>query len=677
MTFPLRLPLPIYNSIPVQYVAPWGDDSNDGQDGFRYPKKTLLAAWDFAFAKYGACEFHVADGTHVGGANQWSPVGTVSVPGQGLWIDGTRNVTPSAPLYPGWRVNMPHRIVGYPGFNSDEPQFEFPTARILPGNVGDVTKPGVRFDVGLWLTNNLGGASAYRNIYFKNFSIGLRLAVNGNPAGNPDADGSRTTAETVAMVHFDQCAWQNDGHGSDTGEGPLIDMGYYLWVYFNQCALNASQDAPLLDERRAAMLVKPGGGGSCLVNVNQCRGVNGGLIYYCGSSTWGLWVDNYLVESDGHALPAVIRLIGPGGRGQGVCTNVTKADDGAGSEPTIVIEGFPSEFQATQLLVGAGVSTRGPCMVFGGSFDASFPVTDFPSSYKMGFAQGKIWGPVDAIKDASPPTAARWRNMVPQRSGGGGFTGPVQNRPIDPTPNAVYTQTGAVGPNGVDSPVRDRFGGFTAFRLATNDTNTAAVNPIEAPMPGVVVGDRFAMGMWIRPATGSTIPVEGSLATLAILGVPNPTLIDVGCHNGTIIPAFRGDGDWQWYSAGQTITNLNGGNPVNIQARIVCYAQPTAVVPDGPHSLEFCGMVFLHIPAGEISDNEFARLIQNMSMMPQTTPGYVGTREGQVLAASGGFATGDYTAIGSHVIGATNGYITLRDMEGNTLGVIEVKTLTS
>jgi hypothetical protein len=64
-------------------------------------------------------------------------------------------------------------------------------------------------------------------------------------------------------------------------------------------------------------------------------------------------------------------------------------------------------------------------------------------------------------------------------------------------------------------------------------------------------------------------------------------------------------------------------------------------------------------------------------MYPQALAGYVATRKGQVIAADGGFATGDYTAIGSHVIGAVNGYIKLHDMEGNLLGVVPINTLTS
>lgn len=663
---PVRLPLTAYADMPVQYVAPWGDDRNDGYDGFRYPKKTFLAAYDYANARHDACEFHVADKTHIGGANQWSPPGTVSVPGQGIWLDGGRRAFPSLPLYPGWRVAMPHRIKGYPG-KIPQPQFLFAAAQLLRGNEGDVTKPGVRFDVGYWLTNNLDATAGLSNIFFLDFSIAYRFAVNGNPAGDPDALINRTFDETVAMVYMDQCSGQvNAGDPDELLQGPNVDCGYYLWLYFHQCSFVGSGVQDLTADNRAAILVNPGGGGSCLFDMTECRGAQGGIIYRAGGSTWGIDVNGWLVESDGRPLPSLVKIVNVGPSGRGRLDTIQPADSGGVSEPTIDVVG--SNINPSQLWVvgSAGIATRGPCTMVSVGSDQAFPVTDFGKSLKQGFVQGKLWGDSDSARACGPVTAARWRNLHPQHTDEGGETGPIINRPGLPTTNAIYTAAWAVGPNGVATPVLDRFGGFQAFRLASSDSASAHISEWYGRTYDCAVGQRFVVGFWIRVPGG--MPDAGSPVQAGLL-IPDfsPTFEWVRSDDGGYQKTFKGDGEWQWVAFGATCTSLGGGGST-ITISLQFNASPG-------QPIEVCGITLLKIAANEITDNEFGLLIQNVTPMPQVARGLIGTQVNQILSATGGLAVGNMIAPAG--LGAVVKLLPIRDSAtGSIIGYCEVKPLT-
>lgn len=678
---PKRLPLSFYSDMPVQYVAPWGDDSNDGFD-FRYPKKTFLAAYDFAFQKYGSCEFHVAHNTYVGGANQWSPVGTVSVPGQGIWLDGRRLVSPAAPLYPGCRVAMKHRIVGYPGINP-QGQMQFPQACLLRGLPGDVTKPSVRFDVGYWITDNNDAAFSIENIFFFDWSIGIRIAVNQNPAGDPDAGPARTDSETVSVGRFEQCVVQNNGADTQAAlQGPGVDCGYYLWVYWHQCSFNGNGKQTLTADNRAGILIKPSGGASTLLDMSECRGNQGGLIYYCGSSTWGLWINNYLIESDGHPLPAVVKIVGPHSSGYAELITIQSADDAGASEPTIDVTLPSAGLRASQIVVigSAGCNARGTMMVLGSGDDQARPATRFNSDLRAGYVQGKWWGDTDAGRWGSPPVAARWRNACPQHSDDNGITGPIEDRPIDPSPNVRYTAAYATGPQGVVANVRDHAGGNQAFRLECTDGGIARSPEIEARQYGCLVGERFAYGFWVRTLNGANPSLGFASIGVSNPGFPTPTFDWKNCANGDPQLMFQGDGEWQWYAGGGTVTNLNGGDGT---IKINWEFHATAAYP-----FEVCFPVFVRIPAtspgvSEISDGEFGLLIQNMPTMPQTVRGFVGTQLSQVLCATGGLALGASVPIAGHSAGSVVRYQEVFDSEqdgsGNrvSLGYIEIKTKVS
>lgn len=642
MATPRLLPLPFY--APQQEMwcapAPIGSDLNAGYSQL-YPKETIYGALDaIAAAGNHGATINIAPSTQVGG----------EVPGQGIWL------TYAGALYPGWR-KIPDAGLTLRGYGGGTltGQFSGPQSQVIRGRVGDVTKPSVRFDVGIWVTNNSGRPVTVQNLFFLDYSIGRRVAVSGNPALNPDAPAQRTFLETVSGVTWENCTWQNNGNGSDTGQGPISDEGYFLFCDDIYCSYNSNPDiAPITDDRRASRLIKPSGGTSQL-RMSKCKGSHSGVIYYNGPSTWGLFIDGYTIESDFvHALPPVVALHGLSGSGMGYIAGIEADDAVTASAAVDNSDGINSP--TTLIVANTGLACLGPMWLFGASDSGNNQsITTTPAGhYQQGAFAGKLWADMDNPRFNTPVITNRFYNMVPQRTGGQGLTGPVINPPdVGYGTNRVWTAAGATGYQTVNSPIADRRGGTSAVRISTNDGNPTFARFFFIPQDAAT-GDIWVAGAWTR--TASSPPG----ATLAL--ILTNTGVTIEDHGSNQFPGFGGDGQWQFLYGWAKVTGTSGGGP---QTYTSFYIQAYPGIP-----VDVDGRFLFKIPAGTVSQNEFGNILQNLQSYVQAPAGSATTQQGQLLIAQGGLGVGNSAA--ATTPGSVVNKMQVFDQYGASLGFVPI-----
>lgn len=652
MPRPLRLPLTFYDGLAERFVAPYGDDNNDGYD-FRYPKKTIIDAYDNLPATGGT--INVMDGSYTGG----------ELSKQGLLI------TAVGTLYPGWRRLKTLRLVGYTG-DGAVAQFSGGGARIFPGNPGDGA-PYFPADsqFAFWFTGN-GAAGGFpivmENIVAIDLRGGWRIGGNPNPAVDPYGASGMGSDFTTVLFWLRNCSTHYNNDGVSGTAQPGFHIGYVIWGNIENCVSDRPTDAAFDSDRRAGFLVKPSDGSSQL-RFSNCRGAQGGIKFYAGTSTWGIDVDWYQIEGDFvNPLPPAVWLIGTNKFGSGVINNATGADAGAGSMNGIVIDGLA---KPSQIIVSNATGTPdGPCTTianaepnFGNPTGIITPARD----NQIAFAGGRIWGDMDFVRQVSPVITNRVYNLCPQHESRNGETGAITNPTIiDHFSNRVWTQSGVVVVGGsgtcVDAPVPDKSGGTTAIQIASNDGDLTLQRLFYAYRV-VQPGDRIVVGLWVRfpndpRATGE--PLGLTLTNGALEVTYNVDMLN---------PMYFGDGQWSFLKGwgkvialhGETealvnfvVQNIENGHPIVVDQR-ACY----------------------HIPVGTMSDNEFGAFFQNLASYVQAPLGVATTQPGQRLVAQGGLGVGDAIAMGAHTVGATANLVPIRDAQGNLLGYAELKPLTS
>lgn len=613
---PLRLPLPFYADLAVRYIAPYGDDDNDGYD-LRYPMKTLIAAYDSLPDSGGT--IYVVDGSYIGG----------ELSKQGFLI------TAVGPLYPGWRALKTLKVIGYTG-SATSAQFGTPAARLHPGNPDDVGfyfPPDSQFS--LWVTGNgsAGGSPiTFQNIICDELRGSLRLGGDPNPAVDPYGPDSMTIDFTTALFWADNCSFTYAGDGNPATAQPGIHVGYVIWVYFSNCTINRPTDADPTSDRRAAILVKPVGGSS-QVRISQCRGSNGGLVQYWGNTAGGVDIDGYLVEGTfGDALPPVVWVKGTNKFGQGRINNVSVADAGEGSSNPIVLDGSHTAGQF--FVTGVTGPPEGTCTFFACSeSNVGNPEgTVTPALHnQIATAGGRLWGDMDFVRQQTPVISNRVYNLCPQHDSRNGETGPVTNPTIiENSANRVWTQAGATAGVGshtvVDSPIVGKSGGNTGIQLASNDGSPAYQRLFYAYRV-VQVGDIIVCGAWMRFPNN---PADSG-APLG-MALTNGDLVWED-HSGELFPAFYGDGQWSYLKGYGKILSLGTQTEA-----LVNFLAPNI---DQDHPVVIDQRFIAHIPAGTMSDNEFAQFFQNLASYTQNPIGSAVTQPTQLLIANGGLGTGD------------------------------------
>lgn len=652
---PIRLPLTFYNGLAERFVAPYGDDRNDGYD-FRYPKATICAAYDSLPATGGT--LNIMDGSYIGG----------SLAKQGFLI------TAKGTLYPGWRRMKSLRMRGYTG-DATTNQLATVGATILPGNPGDSSyyfPPDSQY--GIWFTGNgsqLGCPIVIENIIVKGMRGGFRCGGNPNPAVDPYGASGMGSDFTTVLFWLNGCSTQYDGDGNAGNAQPGFHFGYCIWGNVIECASVRPLDAAFTGDRRAGFLVKPSDGSSQII-FDHCRGTQSGIKFYCGSSSWGIDVNWYQIEGDFvNPLPPAVWLIGASKFGSGTITSAGGADGGAGSMNGIKIEAT-STFQPSQVVVtNPAGAPDGPCTTLAVNESNSGNITsvDTPAGLgQMSLSGGQFWGNGDFMRQVTPIITNRVRNMCPQHTSSDGLTGPVTNPTIiENSANRVWTQAGATSGGAgshtvVDSPIADKSGGNTGIQISCNDGGIALQRLFYA-YQNVAVGDIFCCGIWVRFPSGPPLtgfPLAMSLTNGALAFAP---------HQDDLGPTFYGDGQWSFIKGYSKITALNGETQALVNFNVNNITSGHPIVIDQ--------RAIYHIPAGTMSANEFGAFFQNLASYVQAPAGVAATQPGQRLIAMGGIGVGDGVAMGAHTVGATANLLPVRDTDGNLLGYAELKPLTS
>jgi hypothetical protein len=590
----------------VRYVSQDGDDANDGYS-VRSPKFTFLAAFDSLPANGGI--IYVIGDVHVGG----------EVPSQGIRLGDGLQAT-----YPGARATKKLMVKSLGG-SARTGLFSGPVSRIIPGRPGDVTRPSDRFDVGLWIANT-STPMIWEGIMFEDYTVPFRLAVSMDPLGDPDAlvNATRGLAAQVNLSWFVDCTFQcpDDGFpGRDTG--PCIDEGYNIFCYFINCVANNNGSQDFLSDRAAGWLVKPAQG-SAPISTRRCRGANGGVKYYNGPSSWGVYIDDYLVEGHGNDLPPIVKLIGCDGAGQGYINGAGGAD--SSNQPMAVdTVDSPSMPPGSLTVLSCGTLVVGPALVNGGYFGNASVSPPPPVSGQIALLGRKFWGESDIARFNTPIITNRFRNMIPMRSGPQGLSGPVVNPPDVgvPSSNRVWTSAGASGGGDViNAPIADRLGGTNAIRIGTNDGNES-YQPLFAFLVDAAAGDAFIAGAWIR-SSAAYIHQAFDLNITGGAGTTTRKFVDHGQ------PEYSTDGQWQFVWAYTQVLTATGGATVACNFGI--HADPGVDV-------DVDGRFLINIKAGTISPFEFATLVQNLTSYVQGPLGAASSQPGQMIIAQGGLGT--------------------------------------
>lgn len=659
---PLRLPLTFYADLAEQFVAPYGDDANDGLD-FRYPKKTIIAAYDALPATGGTV--NVMDGSYIGGA----------LAKQGLLL------TAVGTLYPGWRRLKTLRLVGWAGISTGA-QLASPAARIYPGNPGDSTYYfPADSQFGIWFTGN-GAEGGYpiviENIIVSGMRGGFRIGGNPNPAVDPYGPSGMGSDFTTALWWVKGCSTQYNGDGVEATAQPGFHIGYCIWGNIIECTSDRPLDAAFDSDRRAGFLVKPSDGSSQVI-FDHCRGTQGGIKFYAGSSNWGIDVNWYQIEGDFvHPLPAAVWLVGANKFGSGTIFTASGADGGPGSMNGIVIDAA-STFRPSQVLVlNPAGPPDGPCttMAVGEANSGNPTSVDTPAGLgQISLSGGRIWGDQDFVRQVTPIVTNRVYNLCPQHTSRDGSTGPITNPTvIDHTSNRVWTQKDVVvvlpptSPNSgtcVNAPITDKRGSATAIQISCNDGGLCLQRLFYAYRV-VQPGDIFVCGLWVRfpsnPAP-SGLPVGFTLTNGAL-----ESEYDVSELN----PAFYGDGQWSFVKCWGKIVALHGETEALVNFNIDNIVAGHPIVIDQ--------RAIYHIPAGTMSQNEFGAFYQNLVSYTQGPIGEATTQPGQGLAIKGKFYTGDAFSVSGHVVGSVVNLLPVYDAnddDGGLVGYIELKNLIS
>lgn len=206
------------------YVAPaaaGGAVINDGKS-WRSPKLYINDAIDALSTTGGT--IHIMDGSYCGG----------SVEGQGIWLYGG----PATPGFTDISAHTPFIFIGYPG-NSTSLQQAWPVARIFPGKPTDVTRPGDRRHVGIWVANNPASPMLFDRLGFGlEWSIGMRFGVDPDPLKDPDLGiDTRGSSMTTATVLVRNCAIE--ANPADTSRivavtgTDNVTASTHTWVFAN------------------------------------------------------------------------------------------------------------------------------------------------------------------------------------------------------------------------------------------------------------------------------------------------------------------------------------------------------------------------------------------------------------------------------------------------------------
>lgn len=639
----IKPPSPFFDAIQVRYVAPapLGNNKNGGYSA-RHPKETLLAYNDGQGNLPGAYDSLPARGGIIRASGGFYVGGTV--PGVGFRLSDAAAFYG----YPGWVATKPLIVEGL-GAGPFNGLFSRPCAWMISGQPGVSGHPTDRQDVGVWVYEN-NNPILFRNIIWSNNAVSCRLGVDGNPSLDPDARANRN--HTVSNVWFESCSFSTTNGGDGRDCGPACDIGYVIFQSFKDCNATSNQDQDYLSDRRASWLFKSGAGTAPQgVLKGDCTAAQGGIKYYAGGGSWGLVVDNFLVESNNSNLAPPVKILEAGPLGSAVLTSVGSAD-ATNNPPAVDTTESPNMPPSCCVLVsGGGALTAGKMLVLGGYNGANAIDGQTPPYFKdqMALLANKYIGDLDNVRFNTPVITNRVYNMVPMRDGSQGIVGNVINPPDVSHSNRIWTQLGATGTDTVNAPIADRKGSNTAIRISSKDGTTNALQRFFYHDQNAAAGDIWVCAGWVR--TTSLFP--GALGFTAVQS--SGTVTFSGDTSG---PDFTPDGQWQFVKVKAQVLTATGGATATINFNV----QATPAIP-----VDLDGLLCAKIAAGTMSPFEFGQFYQNLVSYVQAPQGAAVTQPGQLLYADGGLGVGN--AVAATTLGSVVKKVPLLLADGTTIYV--------
>lgn len=595
----------------IYYVHPLGDDANDGKS-WSTAKETILGAYD-AVSSGGL--INIYHGSHVGG----------EVAQQGIWIIGPNDVNWASPPS-GWRQQKAVVFQGIP--NATVIQFAKPSA-LFRGGTTDFPYDTASNLPCIWLSGT-NIPITFRDLQAHYVSQGIRMGITSG--GDRDVNTSQ--------ILFQNCNFNQYNVGvSKSNPKPTVEAGYIFWVWMDHCVLHSYPLADVDSDERAAIMQQGDTINGGLFNVTNCTFAGGGFRYHAtGATSWSLKCSDLLMEGNFvDAAPPTVNILAESSvaPGNAYLETVQSADVGPGSQATIKV----SEFIPAQCVtvIDSG-PPDGPATIMGG-YGASWSTATESPAYRrqMGFAPWGLIGAHEGHKRSFAPSAVRFVNLA-SNTGWGSMIG-----------GATVT-TGQLAPDGTTDAVK------------LTSTGVSGRQPYRANR-AVAVGDWFVIGCWMKgngTGTVSTGDIElGPNPSNNYTLVPGPGMVAV--HGISMAVGSYGDGEWVWRWNAAKIATVN--------------TSPSEIVFDCRCDINkdryYYAPVFLHIPAGTMSDNEVMEMAQHLQTGPYgtgVTAGEITSLNNQKINALGGLKVGGGQAISKVLTASTTWDPGNMAADGNSVG---------
>lgn len=506
--------------VPIQYVAAWGNDANNGVS-MSTPKLTVLAAYDAVPAGGGRieCLFDVTWGGEVAG--------------QGLWIDN-RGVG----LSPGWRAQKTVTIVGVGGSAFAQHQYA-PGVYISGHSQTDITKPAMWF-CGIGSFRSI----RFENIYVKDCAKGVVIGTLPN--------GSSPSGFCLG-IEMDNCGVEIKSN-TDASFGPAFtfDGGATgnFWMSFTRIFARGNNIAAYNSDQRAAVKAT---GRNYLLYFHDWRTHSGSGFRLYGADRTFFDIRRHLMEGTGtpaNDAPPIETFAGTG-TVKGVFEDISSDDASIVAARDIVIHST----NGLDISVNRSGKVSGPFRAIDtgtpGAGDARTGGTvEHPTRWgAVGYFSNRIIGQSEAGKRLLGGVAVRAANKAKATTAG--WTG--RSHGVYPATNDATITGGRRGPHG----------GTTAGRINGVAGQNFSLTEIANSALTLAVGDIVVFGAWVRAASPSGWPVNGfqpSQVTMVTSGFTFTTGSQFARYSGGG-PSFNGSAqEWQWIWGAAQVATI-GTNP--------------------------------------------------------------------------------------------------------------------
>ena len=563
----------------ICYVSLAGNDLSDGLS-WGTAKLTIMACYD---------ALPLAGGT----IYNTNGVAATSTAGQGIWIMGAGDPNFGSPPA-GWRkaksgaVNFIGEAGPALGSNSNYAG----RTTIVCGSAADLNHPCV------WISST----SSAMNFSNQSYGFPGRAALLG-----VCSDNSTVNCNTAGISFFND----NFAVADSIGNGPTITItsSSALWInfYYSGCQGTDDQNTPTNDNAQCVLMDGRGNAGANLISFFHFNTQLGGIKVYPGSSGGGIFVDTMTCEALYGA--ACVWFTSSSNSQFSHLRDVSTADSPLNATAYAVEvdgNGPPGSVECDGCAIGVVpngtgfTGSIGPMLAPAGTSQTLSSSTISPTRmYQSGFMSGnqvgmpaRVIGRVDDARSLGAPTAVPYANLASQVPAAWGTRGAGN---ITITGGKLFDRDGTNNAGRVTSSS----GAATAYFADLNQTYS--------------VGDILIYGAWYRSVTangyqGGSPFGQNTIGTCATFtDISGQGAASAGSAQFTFV---GGDGEWEWgYRVVKVSTTIT--NP----CETVFFGNANTT-----QTADFYAPILLHIPAGQISDNEAAELGLNLGDWPDTAP---------------------------------------------------------